>query len=423
MYKRQGIPDHVLQLLPGKGSELGHALTSGKEILGVAFTGSTGTAKRIAKDLNPRAFLLAETGGLNAMIVDSTALPEQTAKDVIASAFQSAGQRCSALRCLYVQEDIFEDFTTMLSGMMDELVIGDPAYLATDVGPVITQTAKDEINAYITRADKQGRLLKQLGAPKHGFFVGPALLSVAGIEDLTEEVFGPVLHVARYAAKDLDQVINAINASGYGLTFGLHTRIDQRADFVASRVQAGNIYINRNQIGAVVGSQPFGGEGLSGTGPKAGGPLYVSRFCPFSPSEQTFDAASLPKSAASQLLPGPTGERNELRTLPRGPILCLGPGDAKREAQIKAVRALGVIAISGEGQVSPHELQRIENIHGVVWWGSEPEVYAQALAKRKGPLVPLITTQIQAIHVLHERHICTDTAASGGNADLLSKGY
>ncbi|MDP5069337.1 MAG: L-glutamate gamma-semialdehyde dehydrogenase, partial [Congregibacter sp.] len=285
-----GVPREVLQFLPGDGGTVGHALTGSASIAGVCFTGSTATAKKInlnmAAHLAPTAPLIAETGGINAGIVDSTALPEQAIRDTLASAFQSAGQRCSALRILYVQEDVAEILLTMLYGAMDELEMGDPWSLATDIGPVISQQAQRSILTYVDAAKGEGRLLKQLPAPSEGHFVGPAVIEVTGIADIADEIFGPVLHIARFKAQDFDRVIADINASGYGLTFGLHTRIDDRVKDVSLNVHAGNIYINRNQIGAVVESQPFGGEGLSGTGPKAGGPRYVQRFVQPMPASQ-----------------------------------------------------------------------------------------------------------------------------------------
>ena len=271
-----------MQLLPGDGATVGAALCADPRIDGVCFTGSTETARLInramAEHLAPEAPLIAETGGLNAMIVDSTALPEQAVRDIVASAFQSAGQRCSALRVLYVQREVEERILEMLFGAMDELRTGDPWDLATDIGPVIDTDAQARIEAHCAEAEPEGRVLKRLAAPGDGTFVPPTVLRVAGIEALGEEIFGPVLHVATFGADEIDTVVDAVNGAGYGLTFGLHTRIDDRVQHIVDRVRAGNIYVNRNQIGAVVGSQPFGGEGLSGTGPKAGGPHYVSRL-------------------------------------------------------------------------------------------------------------------------------------------------
>ena len=277
-----GIPRDAVQLLPGDGATVGAALACDPRVDGVCFTGSTETAalinRSMAGHLAPDAPLIAETGGLNAMIVDSTALPEQAVRDIVASAFQSAGQRCSALRILYVQREVEGRMLAMLFGAIDELRVGDPRDLVTDVGPVIDDEARERIEKYCGHAEAQGRLLKRLAAPDGGRFVPPTVLRVDGIEALEEEIFGPVLHVATFDADRIDAVVDAVNAAGYGLTFGLHTRIDDRVQHVVDRVRAGNIYVNRNQIGAVVGSQPFGGEGLSGTGPKAGGPHYMRRL-------------------------------------------------------------------------------------------------------------------------------------------------
>ena len=277
-----GIPKAAVQLLPGGGARVGGPITSDPRIAGVCFTGSTETAqvinRKMAENLAPDAPLIAETGGLNAMIVDSTALPEQAVRDILASAFQSAGQRCSALRMLYVQEDVADRVLEMLTGAMDELSVGDPWHLSSDVGPVIDAEAKAGIDAHCDALTAKGRLLKRLDPPEAGRFVPPSVFRLDGIEELEEEIFGPVLHVATFDADEIDAVVDAVNAKGYGLTFGLHTRVDARVQRIVDRVDVGNVYVNRNQIGAVVGSQPFGGEGLSGTGPKAGGPHYVARF-------------------------------------------------------------------------------------------------------------------------------------------------
>ncbi|MCP5152842.1 MAG: bifunctional proline dehydrogenase/L-glutamate gamma-semialdehyde dehydrogenase PutA [Ectothiorhodospiraceae bacterium] len=280
-----GIPGEVLHLLPGDGPTVGASLVADPRIGGVCFTGSTAVARIIERTLAardaPPAPLIAETGGINAMLVDSSALPEQVVRDVVASAFQSAGQRCSALRLLLVQDDVAERIVDMLRGAMEELTVGDPAFLATDVGPVIDAEARDGIEAHIRRMRGEARLLRQVRpGPRtgDGTFVGPVAFELDRIERLDREIFGPVLHVVRYRADRLDAVIDAVNASGYGLTHGVHTRVDETRDRVLGRVRAGNLYVNRNQIGAVVGVQPFGGEGLSGTGPKAGGPHYLGRF-------------------------------------------------------------------------------------------------------------------------------------------------
>ncbi|TCJ41512.1 bifunctional proline dehydrogenase/L-glutamate gamma-semialdehyde dehydrogenase PutA [Parafrankia sp. BMG5.11] len=279
-----GIPPEVLQLLPGAG-EVGQLITSDPRVAGVAFTGSTQTAQAINRSLaareGPIATLVAETGGQNAMIVDSSALPEQVTRDVVASAFQSAGQRCSALRVLYLQDDVADAVLEMIRGAFEALVIGDPAHIDTDVGPVIDQDARAALERHVARRATEGRTVWRRDLPPglaKGCFVAPTIIEIASIRDLKRENFGPVLHVARFAGGELERVIADINATGFGLTLGLHSRIAETRRTVERLARVGNLYVNRNQIGAVVESQPFGGEGLSGTGPKAGGPHYVLRF-------------------------------------------------------------------------------------------------------------------------------------------------
>ncbi len=377
LFHAAGIPEEVLQLLPGDGGTVGAALVSHPEIAGVCFTGSTTTAqiihRTIATQGNPSAVLIAETGGLNAMIVDSTALPEQAVASVIESAFQSAGQRCSALRVLYIQEDIYDRFLTMLKGAIDLLRSEDPWNLNSDTGPLIDDGAFNSITSYI-EANAENLLHSGVTENNAGYFIPPTLLQVNGIGDLESEVFGPVLHLAKYSASDFFNVIEDINASGYGLTFGLHTRVDERVQDAVSAIDAGNIYINRNQIGAIVESQPFGGKNLSGTGPKAGGPHYLLRFLQETEQslpgvntqrETAYDSTikidlptfkpgkpfvSLVTTALEELpeslefcrkeialglsfaqqhfhdtidLPGPTGESNRLSMEPAGTILCV----------------------------------------------------------------------------------------------------
>ncbi len=279
-----GIPADVLHLLPGDG-RVGAALTSDPRLAGVAFTGSTATAHAINRALaarpGPIGTLIAETGGQNALIVDSSALPEQVTRDVIASAFQSAGQRCSALRVVYLQEDVADAMLRMIRGAFEALVIGDPARLEVDVGPVIDAEAQAKLEAHVAAMRDAGFPVWRRELPAEcaaGHFVAPTIIEIGSIRDLVQENFGPVLHVARFPASGLRQVIDDINATGYGLTLGLHSRIAETRQIVEAQARVGNFYVNRNQIGAVVGSQPFGGEGLSGTGPKAGGPHYVTRF-------------------------------------------------------------------------------------------------------------------------------------------------
>jgi RHH-type proline utilization regulon transcriptional repressor/proline dehydrogenase/delta 1-pyrroline-5-carboxylate dehydrogenase len=451
---KAGVPEACLQLIPGRGSVVGGKLSSDPRVKGVCFTGSTATAQTInramATGLDPAAPLIAETGGLNAMIVDSTALPEQAIKDIIASAFQSAGQRCSALRILYLQEDIAEPFLEMLYGALDELVVGDPWSYRTDVGPVINEGARAEIDEHIETARREGRLLKQLAAPEQGTFIGPAVIKVSGIADLTKEIFGPVMHVATFKADELDAVVDAINATQYGLTFGMHSRIDDRIEQVTSRLNVGNMYINRNQIGAIVGSQPFGGEGLSGTGPKAGGPNYVPRFAkpgmetcqliPGAEADLAMVTASLKEVRqvrypllGSISLPGPTGESNRLSTYGRGVVLCLGPTLAAAERQAQTARDNGcsaVIVVPGaagkhsvDGFLSRQALEELEGFDAVALWSDEADLSAtrKHLANRSGRLLPLFAEEDLAARCRMERHICIDTTAAGGNASLLAE--
>ncbi|MEM8591363.1 MAG: bifunctional proline dehydrogenase/L-glutamate gamma-semialdehyde dehydrogenase PutA [Pseudomonadota bacterium] len=407
-----GVPESALALFPGEGPEIGPALTRHPKTAGVAFTGSTATGQAINRELAahqaPGTPLIAETGGINAMIVDSTALPEQAVRDVVASAFQSAGQRCSALRVLYVQEDIAEGLTEMLFGAMDALTLGDPSDFATDIGPVIDARAKTKIDEYVEQARAEGRLLKVLEAPAAGTFCGPAVLRVSGIEEVTEEIFGPVLHLATFKAHDLDRVIDAVNTAGYGLTFGLHTRIDGRVQHIIDRVDAGNIYVNRNQIGAVVASQPFGGHALSGTGPKAGGPRYLAAFA---------EGAPTVLSPETITLPGPTGEANTYRTIARHGIFCAGPGANLAKEQARAARALGCKVMEA-GEATPADIP--EDATSVIHWGNPGRDWAVACAARHGPITPLVTSRNLARWVTLEQTTCIDTTASGGNAELLA---
>jgi RHH-type proline utilization regulon transcriptional repressor/proline dehydrogenase/delta 1-pyrroline-5-carboxylate dehydrogenase len=280
-----GVPPDVLALCAGPGETVGAALVSDPRIAGVVFTGSTRVARTIARTLldggERRALvpLIAETGGINAMIVDTTALPEQVVDAVVTSAFRSAGQRCSALRLLCLHEEIADAVLEMLSGALAELVVGDPADPSTDVGPVIDSAAKRELERQISRLDAAARLIAR--TPPSGLdgdYVAPCIYEVAGVESLDEEIFGPVLQVVRWKGA-VEALVERINALKFGLTLGVQTRVDGRAERVAACARVGNVYVNRSMIGAVVGVQPFGGEGLSGTGPKAGGPHYLARFC------------------------------------------------------------------------------------------------------------------------------------------------
>ncbi|MBP6503742.1 MAG: trifunctional transcriptional regulator/proline dehydrogenase/L-glutamate gamma-semialdehyde dehydrogenase [Rhodoferax sp.] len=409
-----GVPRGALQLLPGRGETVGAALVGDTRVHGVLFTGSTEVARLLQRELAGRLTaagqvvpLIAETGGQNAMVVDSSALAEQAVADIVSSAFDSCGQRCSALRLLCVQDDGADRLLEMLQGATQELQVGDPRYLATDVGPVIDADAKDIIERHVTAMQKKGFRVWRLpvaldpAAALAGHFVAPTVIEVERVADLGREVFGPVLHVLRYRRHRLAETLEAINATGYGLTQGVHTRIDETVAQVVTAARAGNIYVNRNVVGAVVGVQPFGGEGLSGTGPKAGGPLYLLRLLAQRPVQAarmavahsgaltrpavrglSGEPAPAPASAPlamAQLrgwaqaqgknllaaycdravaesplgrwhgLPGPTGEANLYAIVPREAVLCLaaqGPaGDADRLLQLAAVLAAGSHAI------------------------------------------------------------------------------
>ncbi|MCP3402936.1 bifunctional proline dehydrogenase/L-glutamate gamma-semialdehyde dehydrogenase PutA [Bradyrhizobium sp. CCGB20] len=297
-----GIPRRALHLVTGDG-RIGAVLTAHPDIAGVVFTGSTEVARAINRTLaakdGPIVPLIAETGGINAMIADATALPEQVADDVVTSAFRSAGQRCSALRLLFVQEDVADRMIEMIAGAARELKLGDPADVATHVGPVIDAEAKQRLDAHIARMKSEARL-HFAGTAPDGCFVAPHIFELKSAGQLTEEVFGPILHVVRYRAENLERVLQAIERSGYGLTLGVHSRIDDTIEAIIDRVQVGNIYVNRNMIGAVVGVQPFGGNGLSGTGPKAGGPHYLARFA----TEQTVTINTAAAGGNAALLAG-----------------------------------------------------------------------------------------------------------------------
>ncbi len=307
-----GLPSGALQLVPGDGT-VGARLVAHPSVAGVVFTGSTEAARSIQKTLARRLGrdgkpipLIAETGGQNALIADSTALPEQLVNDVVVSAFDSAGQRCSALRVLCLQEDIADTVLPMLRGAIDELAIGNPDRLSTDVGPVISSEAQQRLFNYIERMSASGHTVDQALLPPEtqpGLFVPPTLIEVSSVAELKHEVFGPVLHVLRYAREHLEEVIRQVNATGFGLTFGVHSRIDETIERATAASAAGNQYVNRNLIGAVVGVQPFGGHGLSGTGPKAGGPLYLLRLLSQRPA---------PVLPADSELAGPVGESQHL---------------------------------------------------------------------------------------------------------------
>ncbi|SFC63579.1 L-proline dehydrogenase /delta-1-pyrroline-5-carboxylate dehydrogenase [Polaromonas sp. OV174] len=391
-----GVPAAALQLLPGRGATVGARLVADARVQAVMFTGSTEVARLLQRTLAQRLGangapvpLIAETGGQNAMVVDSSALVEQVVTDVLASAFDSAGQRCSALRVLCVQEDVADRLLHMLRGAMAELTMGNPAWLCTDVGPVIDAAARDRIEAHVAAMQGRGRRVQRLGrcahdVPDNGTYVVPTLIELNSISELQREVFGPVLHVVRYARQDLAALMAQINATGYGLTMGLHTRIDETIDQVVASARVGNVYVNRNMVGAVVGVQPFGGEGLSGTGPKAGGPLYMYRLLARSPHDVLARAAesglpgsveeegAVPVASAldslvswmilhrdrrtaaqcqrlarmagerrARLLVGPTGERNVYSLHPREAALCLAESEDSLLFQLAGALAVG----------------------------------------------------------------------------------
>lgn len=400
LLREAGLPADALALAVG-GAEVGQWITRQSAVDGVCFTGSTEVAQSIhqamSQSMSPQAPLIAETGGLNAMLVDASALTEQVVRDVIASAFQSAGQRCSALRLLCLQDDIADKTLAMLKGAMAELQVGDSWHLSTDLGGVIDPAAQLKMQDYL----KTQRVVFQSPVPKTGHYVAPTLVELDGVEQLEQEVFGPILHVVRFPADAMMQTVEAVNAAGYGLTMGLQTRIQSRVEDVRLNAEVGNLYINRNQIGAVVGSQPFGGEGLSGTGPKAGGPMYLHSF--------VTQARELPAGEID--MPGPTGEKNQYRWLPKQDLVCLGQAGPITEK----ARQLGC-------QVTRVDALPAGELGGVIVEaesGVDLAKVRQSLALRSGPIVPLISEMNLARCVI-ERHLCVDTTAAGGNAELMS---
>jgi RHH-type proline utilization regulon transcriptional repressor/proline dehydrogenase/delta 1-pyrroline-5-carboxylate dehydrogenase len=471
-----GVPADALQLLPGDG-RIGAALVAAPQTAGVVFTGSTEVARLIQRQLATRLSasgvpipLIAETGGQNAMIVDSSALAEQVVADVIASAFDSAGQRCSALRILCLQEDVADRTLTMLKGALKELTIGRTDALAVDIGPVITAEAKETIERHIAAMRAAGARIEQRALPAeaiNGTFVAPTIIEIKHISDLKQEVFGPVLHVIRYRRERLGQLIDAINATGYGLTFGLHTRLDQMVAHVTARVKAGNLYVNRNVIGAIVGVQPFGGRGLSGTGPKAGGPLYLGRLvsqapifaarssqiaAPLQDLIEWLDASGEPQAAtiarrygeasplgAELTLPGPVGERNLYALHPRGVILMAPATQAGLFEQMAAVLATGNRGYV-EGMPLPAGLpasvaacfstQDTEPFAAALVEGDEAAIgkVVAKVAARPGPIISVhaaTTDQGLAYEcdwLVEEVSTSINTTAAGGNASLMMIG-
>jgi RHH-type transcriptional regulator, proline utilization regulon repressor / proline dehydrogenase / delta 1-pyrroline-5-carboxylate dehydrogenase len=414
-----GVPQEVLQFLPGDGA-IGAALVAAKETAAVMFTGSTEVARLINMTLAKRLSsagkpisLIAETGGQNAMIVDSSALAEQVVGDVITSAFDSAGQRCSALRVLCLQDDIAVRVLAMIKGAMRELCVGNTTALATDVGPVISADAKRIIDMHVETMQKRGcDVYRQpLGAQTaHGNFVAPTIIEINSLHELEREVFGPVLHVLRYKREQLDELIDAINDTGYGLTFGLHTRLDETIEHVTRRIKAGNLYINRNTIGAVVGIQPFGGTGLSGTGPKAGGPLYLHRLT-------NNPVPVLP--VGEMELNGPVGERNLYALHPRGRVLCIAQTPEGLAAQKRIAAETGnecVVAEVGWESKGPYATALIE-AEGAALIG-----YLQSLAAMPGPIITAQVAPYCKAWLMEEKSISINTTASGGNASLMTIG-
>ena len=436
---RAGVPMAALQLLPGAGATIGAALVSDKRIAGVLFTGSAAVAQQINRTLALRGddpLLIAETGGQNAMIADSSALPEQVVVDALHSAFDSAGQRCSALRILCIQEDIAATVLPMLAGAMRELSVGDPRRLATDVGPVIDVDAQAMLHSHLDRMRTLSLTVIQGGLPATcagGTFVAPALVDlgdIAGLRHLDGEVFGPVLHVLRWRADQLDALIAAINAPGYALTHGIATRINDRVTTILGRIQAGNVYVNRNIVGAVVGVQPFGGHGRSGTGPKAGGPLYLRRLMR--------EVAPLPH-VQEIALPGPTGETNTLQFLPRGVVACIADRAAALIEQGLAAAASGNTVVIERARLTPlirtalahAQVRAVDTIApadvDAVLLDLAPAPAAAIrlrFAASDGAIVPVISGDAQGSYdwtrLIVERTVTVNTTAAGGDATLLS---
>jgi len=467
-----GVPKDALQLVLGAG-EVGAAMVADARAAAVVFTGSTETARIINRTLAERVgpdglpvVLIAETGGVNAMIVESSALSEQVVADVMASAFDSAGQRCSALRVLCLQDDIADKVVAMLKGAMAQARIGDTRFLASDIGPVISAEARDRIADYVARRAREGLDVWSAPLPRaaaSGTFIAPTLITLNGWQDLEGEIFGPVLHVLRFARGTRDSLIAQINAMGYGLTFGLHTRIDQSIVTVGKAISAGNVYVNRNVIGAVVGVQPFGGHGLSGTGPKAGGPLYLPRLLRGAKSGlrgapgdaakalRSWAVAAMPSvvdaidadMANSPLgyavdLPGPVGETNRYEIGARGAIALLARSQERLLRQLSAVLATGNRAVIADDAPLPPDLPKsvadailrvaepsaAADLAGALVEGQDLVPHLTALAQREGPLVPVHGTGPDGSYALEElvreRTISINTAAAGGNASLMT---
>ncbi|MGU9961638.1 MAG: bifunctional proline dehydrogenase/L-glutamate gamma-semialdehyde dehydrogenase PutA [Candidatus Puniceispirillales bacterium WSBS_2018_MAG_OTU23] len=422
MMLKAGIPQDALQMFYGTGTAVGGALVAAGRADMVVFTGSTATAKHIeraiANSSKPLAPLLAETGGLNAMIVDSSALLERVVDDVVTSAFRSAGQRCSALRVLYVQDSIADTLKTMIVQAAASLTLGNPTDTAVDIGPLIDAAAGEVIFSHIDRARQEGRLIWQGETPLElGCFCPPTIISIDGIGSLKEEIFGPVLHIATYKSNAKHgtaeiAVVDAINEQGYGLTFGIQSRIDEKISTITAAIKAGNIYVNRNQIGAVVGSQPFGGVGLSGTGPKAGGEYYLAAFT---------KKADAPPALLGQVqcLPGPDGELNQYKITPRGKVLVIHPDADIAQRLAHIARGAGNAVIISKD--IPQQINGVDAVMVASDGGVDGGALRRLMASAAAHVIPIITANDGGGGwLIHEWHYCRDTTASGGNVDLLT---
>jgi RHH-type proline utilization regulon transcriptional repressor/proline dehydrogenase/delta 1-pyrroline-5-carboxylate dehydrogenase len=475
-----GIPRAALQFLPGTGEVVGAQLVADARVKGVIFTGSTEVAQIINRTLSKRAVaegidipLIAETGGQNAMIVDSSALPEQVVNDVLTSAFDSAGQRCSALRILCLQEDIADKTIEMLHGAMQELRIGQTDRLATDIGPVIDAEAQNNLQRHIDAMRGQGKSVFSLTLPEscqQGTFIAPTVIEISNLAELQKEVFGPVLHILRFRRDQLSELIDQINGTGFGLTLGVHSRIDETINFITSRAHVGNIYVNRNIVGAVVGVQPFGGEGKSGTGPKAGGPLYLKRLqrtpdislgghtvyerqepaalstlLVWAKTQHMQELGNLGEQYShqtpykiTQVLPGPTGERNTLSFVPRGRIYCAASSLPCLLNQLAATLATGNTAVLPQQALMllpasfPAELRQQIISAEVQDCGAQIalvessllNIYKPVFAALDGAIASVIETthaaEIPLWRLVAERALCVNTTAAGGNASLMA---
>ncbi len=475
-----GVPRGALQFLPGSGEVVGAQLVADSRVKGVIFTGSTEVAQIINRALAKRSVaekidipLIAETGGQNVMIVDSSALPEQVVNDVLSSAFDSAGQRCSALRVLCLQNDIADKTIEMLKGAMQELRLGNPDHLAVDVGPVIDKDAQAALQSHIDRMRDSAKSFYSLNLPaacSKGSFIAPTVIEISSLSELTKEVFGPVLHVLRYARKDMAKLIDAINATGFGLTLGIHSRIDETIEFITSHAHVGNIYVNRNIVGAVVGVQPFGGEGKSGTGPKAGGPLYLKRLQKNPTSalgghtvyerqapgaldallvwakthgheriaELADQYAHHSPYSMTLVLPGPTGESNTLSFAPRGRVFCAATSVNCLLNQISALLATGNTPVlpaqtmkllpAGLPPVIRNLIEQAEADQAAIQFAlieaSLTASYRPVFAAKDGAIVCIIEmqemTEAPLWRLVAERALCVNTTAAGGNASLMT---